>query len=123
MPSRYSYPVFTPTRLLHWNILFGLFLVFPWGLPLTEASAEILYAPQGSLWLDSNKLCRIYRFELQDQVAPPFWRKVQLAFAEAQEQEADLVLIRLNTYGGQVDLADSVRTRLLRSKIPVVVWV
>ena len=101
----------------------GLLLIVPWGLPLTEVTAENPKAPKESLWLDSNKLCRIYRFELQDQVAPPFWRKVQLAFAEAQEQEADLMLIRLNTYGGQVDLADSVRTRLLRSKIPVVVWV
>jgi membrane-bound serine protease (ClpP class) len=61
--------------------------------------------------------------ELQDQVAPPFWRKVQMAFDEAVEQSADLILIRLNTYGGQVDLADSVRTKLLKSKIPVAVWV
>ena len=123
MPIRYSSILFTLTSLLQRSVLHGLLLIVPWGLPLTEVTAENLKAPKESLWLDSNKLCRIYRFELQDQVAPPFWRKVQMAFAEAQEQEADLMLIRLNTYGGQVDLADSVRTRLLRSKIPVVVWV
>lgn len=78
---------------------------------------------QALLWEDSNAVCRVYRFELLDQVAAPFWRQVQLAFADADKLKADLILIRLNTYGGQVDLADSVRTRLLRSRIPVVVWV
>ena len=123
MPIRYSYPVFTLTQLLRICLLLVFILGMPCSVPLAKAAAEPLLAPQKSLWLDSNRLCRIYRFELQDEVAPPLWRKVQLAFAEAQDQNADLILLRLNTYGGQVDLADSVRTRLLRSKIPVVVWV
>ena len=74
MPIRYSSILFTLTSLLQRSVLHGLLLIFPWGLPLTEVTAENLKAPKESLWLDSNKLCRIYRFELQDQVAPPFWR-------------------------------------------------
>ena len=36
---------------------------------------------------------------------------------------ADAVLIQMNTYGGLVDAADSVRTALLGSPIPVWVWI
>lgn len=123
MLQRCSFSYFAPLHIksLRWLLWFLLGLQAL--CPLSRVIAEPLFTPQGPLWQDSNVLCRIYRVELQDQVAPPFWRKVQLAFAEAEEQKADLILIRLNTYGGQVDLADSVRTRLLRSKIPIVVWV
>lgn len=42
---------------------------------------------------------------------------------EAQALGADVVLIHLNTYGGLVDAADSMRTAILYSPIPVYVFV
>lgn len=116
-------------RLGHMDLLLfrrlGLLLLLSLTLPgiWPVAQSRDQASSKGLLWLDPGALCRVYRFDLQDQVAPPFWRKVQMAFEEAAELEADLILIRLNTYGGQVDLADSVRTKLLKSQIPVVVWV
>ncbi|MEE4256543.1 MAG: NfeD family protein [Bacteroidales bacterium] len=65
----------------------------------------------------------IYKFEIKEQIAPPAVRTTQRAFEEAKEAGADLMLIHMNTYGGMVDAADSIRTRILNSDIPVYVFI
>lgn len=65
----------------------------------------------------------IYQFNIQEEIAPPVWHKTQKAFDEAKAQGADLILIHMNTYGGQVDAADSIRTKILNSSIPVYVFI
>lgn len=42
---------------------------------------------------------------------------------KALESGADLLLVRLNTYGGALDAADSIRTALLRCPLPTVAYV
>lgn len=42
---------------------------------------------------------------------------------KALEAGADLLLVRLNTYGGALDAADSIRTALLRCPLPTVAYV
>ncbi len=54
---------------------------------------------------------------------PAAWRQVQSGFEEASQQNADIVLIHMNTYGGMVDMADSIRTKILNSPIPVWVFI
>lgn len=66
-----------------------------------------------------EKSQRVYIFEINTEIAPPAWRTTKKAFEEARDWKADLMILRLNTYGGQVDMADSIRTKILRSKIPV----
>ena len=65
----------------------------------------------------------VYQFNIKENIAPAIWRQTKQAFAEADSLNADLVLIHMNTYGGTVVDADSIRTRILNSKIPVVVFV
>lgn len=65
----------------------------------------------------------VYQFDIKEEIAAPIWRKVQLAMDEAHELEADAIVINMNTYGGAVDAADSIRTRILRSDIPVYVLI
>jgi len=65
----------------------------------------------------------IYKFEIREMIAAPVWRTTQKSFEEAESLNADYVLIHMNTYGGQVDFADSIRTRILNSPIPVMVFV
>jgi membrane-bound serine protease (ClpP class) len=65
----------------------------------------------------------VYQFDIKEEIAAPIWRKVQLAMDEAHEIKADVILINMNTYGGAVDAADSIRTRILNSKIPVYVLI
>ena len=65
----------------------------------------------------------VYKFNIKENIAPAIWRQTKQAFAEANSLKADLILIHMNTYGGTVVDADSIRTRILNSKIPVVVFV
>lgn len=81
------------------------------------------FAQNTPLWTPGEKTCRVYRMDLVESVDAPMWRRVQLALEEAGSTQSDLILIRLNTYGGRVDYADSIRTKLLQSPLPVVVWI
>lgn len=65
----------------------------------------------------------IYKFNIKEEIAPPVWRTTKKAFEEARNLNADLILIHMNTYGGMLDAADSIRTIILQSKIPVYVFI
>lgn len=65
----------------------------------------------------------VYVFEIREEIAKPAFLKVQKAFRESKEIGADLIIIHMNTYGGLVDMADSIRTAILNSKIPVWVFI
>ena len=65
----------------------------------------------------------VYKFNIKENIAPAIWRQTKQAFAAADSLKADLFLIHMNTYGGTVVDADSIRTRILNSKIPVVVFI
>lgn len=66
---------------------------------------------------------KIYQLDIMEEIAPPVWHLTQKAFEEAHEGAYDLVLIHMNTYGGMVDAADSIRTAILNSDIPVYVLI
>ncbi|MCF8226357.1 MAG: nodulation protein NfeD [Bacteroidales bacterium] len=65
----------------------------------------------------------VYLYEIKEMIAAPIWRTTKLAFQEAREMQADVVLIDMNTYGGEVSAADSIRTHILNSPIPVYVFI
>ncbi|MCD4694841.1 MAG: nodulation protein NfeD [Bacteroidales bacterium] len=65
----------------------------------------------------------VYKFDIKEQIAPPIQRKTINAFKEARKLNADLILIHMNTYGGMLDAADSIRTAILKSDIPVYVFI
>jgi len=73
--------------------------------------------------IDSGKTIQVYKFDIKEPIAPPVWRSTQKAMKEAHEKEMDLILIHMNTYGGTLEAADSIRTRILQSKIPVFVFI
>ena len=72
---------------------------------------------------DSSSRPLIYTFPIREPIMPSVERLTAKCLAEAREMGADAVLIQMNTYGGLVDAADSVRTALLGSPIPVWVWI
>ncbi len=81
-----------------------------------------------SLFLSSNALSdsssvKVYTFNIDEMIAPPVWRTTKKAMEMADKNNADLILIHLNTYGGMLDAADSIRTKILDSKIPVYVFI
>lgn len=65
----------------------------------------------------------VYTFNIKEEIDPPIWRKTKKAIEEAHRIKADLIFIVMNTYGGRVDIADSIRTKILQSKIPVYVLI
>lgn len=64
-----------------------------------------------------------YVLKLQDEINAPAWRKVKLALAEAKDHKAKVFVLNLNTYGGRVDFADSIRSALLSFTIPTYVFI
>lgn len=65
----------------------------------------------------------VYKCDIKKNIAAPLWRSVRKSFAEADSVNADYMLIHMNTYGGQVDIADSMRTLILNYDIPVLVFI
>ena len=65
----------------------------------------------------------VYRLKIVSNINSTSWVHTQNAFEEAEELNADAVLLHLNTYGGEVIFADSIRTRILNSQIPVYVFI
>lgn len=72
---------------------------------------------------DSMENTLIYTFEIKEMIAPSAARTVKKAIAEAEAQQADYILMELNTYGGLVDAADSIRTSLLNTSIPTISFI
>jgi membrane-bound serine protease (ClpP class) len=73
------------------------------------------------LFADSLNL--VYKINIREEIGPGIARKFGTAMNEAQHLHADLIVIHLNTYGGLLDAADSIRTRILNSPIPVVAFI
>lgn len=55
----------------------------------------------------------VYRLNLDDEIGSTTWRYTRQAVANAKEKGCPLLLVHLNTYGGSVVHADSIRTALL----------
>ncbi|MBA3649489.1 MAG: nodulation protein NfeD [Chitinophagales bacterium] len=66
---------------------------------------------------------KVYVFEINQGIFPPAWRMVKRALDESEKQHCNYVVVKLNTYGGQLDIADSIRVRLLHAKPVVLVWI
>lgn len=65
----------------------------------------------------------VYKLNIREDITRATWRQVQQSFAAADTMKAGLFFIHMNTYGGAVRDADSIRTKILESKIPVVVFI
>ncbi len=72
---------------------------------------------------EDNQEVIVYKFDIKKMIAAPAWRTTKLSLREASETGADYVLIHMNTYGGQVDMADSIRTAILNYPKPVFVFI
>ncbi|HHP7242380.1 MAG TPA: nodulation protein NfeD [Cyclobacteriaceae bacterium] len=70
---------------------------------------------------DSTKL--VFTFKIDQEIDPRTNRLTELALDEAQNMEADLVIIEMDTYGGALNDADDIRTRILNYEIPIYVFI
>jgi membrane-bound serine protease (ClpP class) len=70
-----------------------------------------------------SKDALVYKFEINQEINPSAWRNTKKAIEEAEKLKADYILLRLNTYGGLIDAADSIRTKILNCPIPVIAFI
>ena len=71
----------------------------------------------------NDSLMVIYRIRLDQDIDKSSQRLVTLGLEKAAQAGADYVLLDLDTYGGAVDAADSIRSAILRYEKPVVAYV
>ena len=65
----------------------------------------------------------VYIFDLKREIGPATWRTTMQSIDRAVEMNADFVIIHMNTYGGMLNAADSIRTKILNCPVPVYVFV
>ena len=65
----------------------------------------------------------IYKINFKDEVGSKTWIYVKEGFKEARQRKADAIIIEMNTYGGTVIHADSIRTLILNAPIPSYVFI
>ena len=73
--------------------------------------------------LVANNKKKILKLNIKREIGPAIWRQTMQAFEKAEDEQVDYILIHMNTYGGLVDAADSIRTKILNSEIPVFVFI
>lgn len=66
---------------------------------------------------------RVYVIPVETEIDQSAFHHFRKGESKAIEMGADLLLLKLNTYGGAVDAADSIRTALLRCPLPTVAYV
>lgn len=71
----------------------------------------------------SDSLTVFYRIRLDQDIDPSSQRLVTLGLEKAREANADYILLDLDTYGGAVNAADSIRSAILRFEKPVLAFV
>lgn len=91
-----------------------------------------IYDMVRSLWLScllmiaavaAHATTKVYVIPIDDEIGSSTWRVVQQGCREARAMDADLLMVHLNTYGGAVVYADSIRTALLNYPRPVVAFI
>lgn len=91
-----------------------------WFLALNALVALLMMAGSAAAQATGN---RALLLTLDGPLTPPMLNYLERGLAEAQAQNASLVIVRLNTPGGQVDLMEQMVSAIRNSSTPVVVYV
>lgn len=91
-----------------------LFMFFAFALNLVSAQQQTQ---------DNAGRKTVYKFAIDEEIAPPATMRVEKALAEAKELKADIIVVHINTFGGTLDDADKIRTAFLQSDIPVYAYI
>ena len=66
---------------------------------------------------------RVFKIDIKVPIDARSNRYTKLALQKAKEEKADLIIIEMDTYGGAVNDADSIRKRFLDCEIPLYVFI
>lgn len=65
----------------------------------------------------------VYVLPIQEEINPTTWLYTRQGCEEALKLHADLLIIHLNTYGGSLQEADSIRTAIMRFPAPTIAFI
>ncbi len=65
----------------------------------------------------------VFIISIKQDIDKAAMRKVNLGIRNAENEGAKYILFDINTYGGAVDAADSIRTAILQTKIPTIAFI
>lgn len=71
----------------------------------------------------SAQKTQVYYYKIDDNISKPSLRLTEKAVKEAEEGKYDYLFLELNTFGGELDAADKIRTLLLNTKVPSIVFI
>lgn len=91
--------------------------------PLFLLIAFIVFAFTNTHATSNKNATKVYHIKLSEEIQPAAGRLIKNSFEKAKELEADIFLLEINTYGGRLDVADSIRSRLLYSSIPTIAYI
>ncbi len=101
----------------------SLYLKILFSILLTGVLASFVVSEQPTTIAEETQKTIVYKIDIKENIGPPIWREVQIGFEEAAMHNANFILIHMNTYGGLVQAADSIRTKILNTPTPVIVFV
>ena len=71
----------------------------------------------------SAQKTQVYYYKIDDNISKPALRLTEKAVKEAEAGNFDWLFLELNTFGGELDAADKIRTLLLNTKVPTLVFI
>lgn len=71
----------------------------------------------------SQEKTKIYHVKLSQEIQPSAGRLIKKAIDKATAEKADIILLEINTYGGRLDIADSIRSKLLYARPTTVAFI
>ena len=66
---------------------------------------------------------KVLVFDMAEEISSSAWIHTQEALDKAKSENADMVLIHMNTYGGELVFADSIRQAILADERPIFVFI
>ena len=66
---------------------------------------------------------KVYVLPIDDEIGSMTWQHTKHACDQAKEMNADILIVHLNTYGGTLQHADSIRTTLLNFPMPTIAFI
>lgn len=120
----YLYPV-DKRNTMRKITFFYLIIALLISAPLAGMAVEVTTTVQADeSQLETGRTpAKIYRVDIKEDIGPNSWRTLSNAYAEATAQGVDAMLIELNTFGGMVNFADSMRSQILDSEIKSIVFI
>jgi membrane-bound serine protease (ClpP class) len=83
----------------------------------------LLFVPQNAFSSDTGAKHKFYVINLRQEINKSAFELVKMGLEEASSWGADYCILNMNTYGGAVDAADSIRTAIIHSEIPVAAFI